>query len=226
MQLYEIAIVCFPGGTFYEHCDVRCPWGPHPWFCLRPQQFWYLFNIYLVSFGMTQDCFPGLVFFIQTDTSLVLDVIFQLDVRPTCTFKLMTRLGWLERAPVTWQLWIFPYPSTWWCHQCLRPVTWVRPTVQLQVQYSTVHWTITYIENCYLRISHDARLIRAWRRMFPPDNQQFLMLEKQNRIKGTDNSLDKMLILHVVLCALLSTSNNTQYIPCFTYCGSYPVKCK
>lgn len=46
---------CLTGRAFYEHCHVWCPWSPHPWLCLWPQQCWYLLDICLASYGMTQD---------------------------------------------------------------------------------------------------------------------------------------------------------------------------
>lgn len=35
---FVLMIVCvFAGGSLYEHCDVRCPWSPHPRLGLWPQ---------------------------------------------------------------------------------------------------------------------------------------------------------------------------------------------
>lgn len=89
---------------------------------------------------------------VENSLSLTLCDFSQQAVRPTCTFKLMTRLGWLEQAPVTWLLWIFPYLSTWWCHRCLHPVILVRPTALLQVQHSDeiLHCTLTSILNDFI----------------------------------------------------------------------------
>lgn len=104
MQLYQIDIVWLsPGRTFYEHCNVRRPRGPHPWLRLRPQQCRYLFTTGLFNCGFfinrlhnspEKQYWTSLVNFVKkADMSLVLYAFFQADVRPTCTFKLTTRLG-------------------------------------------------------------------------------------------------------------------------------------
>lgn len=145
--------LCFSGGTIHEHCNVRCPWGPHPWLRLWPQQYWYLFNslftIFMIWLKKSTSDQPflmpcrilflcTLVFFnTKTDLSFGLCFLLQLDVHPTCTFRLMTRSGWLGQALVIWLRWISLYPSTWWCHRCLHRATWVPLMVLLQVQHIT-----------------------------------------------------------------------------------------